>query len=434
MKNLAIAMLIFLTCAISGCAQDKQSVSAKEFVSQLAKGDFTAATGNFDPQMKAAASPDRLKEIWDSLVAQYGPFKNQVRMRKDKLGAYDVVYVTCQFERYKTDLKVVFDSEGRISGLWIVPTPNDDAFKTPAYVKPGRFREQDVIVRSAEWKLPGILAMPGGKGPFPAVVLVHGSGPNDRDETIGSNKPFKDIAQGLASSGIAALRYDKRTKAHPADMAKIKDLTVKEEVIDDALAAVSLLRKTNGIDAGRIYVLGHSLGGMLIPRIGARDPKIAGLISLAGCTRPLEDVIVEQMTYLLSLDKNTLESKKNAKLDEVKRQAAQVKSAGASSGMIFGVPPSYWIDLRGYDPPHSAKMLAAPMFILQGGRDYQVTTVDFSRWKSALSSKKNTTFKLYPDLNHLFMKGSGKSTPQEYEVPGHVSEEVIDDIAAWVKR
>ena len=145
--------------------------------------------------------------------------------------------------------------------------------------------------------MPGTLTVPNGKGPFPAIVLVHGSGPNDRDESIGANKPFRDLAYGLATHGIAVLRYDKRTHVHPEQFANIV-FTVKEETIDDALSAVALLRTTAHIDPTRICVLGHSLGGMLIPRIGLADNRVAGLIVLAGATMPLGDTMLRQVRYL----------------------------------------------------------------------------------------------------------------------------------------
>src|SRR5262249_57372826 len=124
--------------------------------------------------------------------------------------------------------------------------------------------------------------MRAGAGPFPGVGLAHGSGPNDRDETIAQNKPFKDLALGLASRGIAVLRYDKRTKVYPAKMAGLAGLTVKDEVVDDAIAAASMLRSQPRIDPARVFVLGHSLGGMLVPRIAAADAKLAGVIVMAG--------------------------------------------------------------------------------------------------------------------------------------------------------
>ena len=176
--------------------------------------------------------------------------------------------------------------------------------------------------------------MPVGKGPFAAVVLVQGSGPHDWDETIGPNKPFRDLAWGLASQGIAVLRYDKRTKVYGA---KIQDLmatfTVKEETIDDALAAVALLRRNAQVNPQQIMVLGHSLGGYLLPRIGAADPGIAGLIMLAGMTRKLEDTILDQYTYIFSLS-GTLSAEQQQQLEELKKQVACSLSAGSCCLML----------------------------------------------------------------------------------------------------
>ena len=289
----------------------------------------------------------------------------------------------------------------------------------------------------SEWALPATLTTPAGPGPFPVVVLVHGSGPNDRDETVGANKPFKDLAWGLASRGVAVLRYEKRTKQHGAKLATIRAFTVKDEVLDDVVAAVALLRKTEGIDAKRIFVLGHSLGGMLIPRIGRLDPNIAGLIALAGATRPLEDVIPAQLAYIFSLD-GSISTEEQKQIDDAKEQAAKVKALKTedanSTVSILGGPASYWLDLRGYDPPETGKGLKQPLLILQGERDYQVTMEDFKRWSTSLATKNNVTLKSYPALNHLFIAGTGQSTPSEYELAGHVDERVVDDIAAWIRK
>jgi dienelactone hydrolase len=271
------------------------------------------------------------------------------------------------------------------------------------------------------------------------VVLVHGSGPNDRDETILANKPFRDLAWGLASRGIAVLRYEKRTKEHGAKFVAtvLSQLTVKEETIDDALSAVAQLRATDGIDPKRIFVLGHSLGGTVAPRIGQADPNLAGLIILAGATRPLEDLMVEQTRYLLSLESKPSEEDQ-ANVKELLLEVAKVKKLTAadasSSSLLLNAPPGYWLDLREHDPLAAVKTLPQPLLILQGGRDYQVTVADYEGWKKALDSRPGVTFKLYPDLNHLFMAGEGKSTPAEYEHPGHVAESVITDIAEWILK
>src|SRR4051794_11541515 len=164
------------------------------------------------------------------------------------------------------------------------------------------FTEEPVVVGSGEWALPGTLTLPTGTGPFPAVVLVHGSGPHDRDETIGPNKPFRDLAWGLAAQGVAVLRYEKRTHEHPAKLMPLKEkLTIREESVDDAVAAVALLRKQKEVDGKRIFVVGHSLGAIVAPKVAALEPAVAGIVLLAGSPRPFEDIILDQLTYLASL-------------------------------------------------------------------------------------------------------------------------------------
>lgn len=419
---------------------DKLETMAEDFVDLLVNGNYDKAVANFDDTMTKVVPAEKLEEVWNSIIAQAGPFVEQLDVRKEKTLQYDIVFVTCKFEKLVLDVKVVFDGEKQITGLFFVRSQATARYQPPSYVKRGSFSEKEVWVGTGQWVLPGTLSLPKGRGRFPVVVLVHGSGPQDRDESIGPNKPFRDLAWGLASRGIAVLRYDKRTKAFPAQMAAlVNNLTVKEETMDDALAAVALLRKTSQIDTTKIFVLGHSLGGFVIPRIGKLDSKIAGFIVMAGTVRPLEDVILDQFSYVFSVDGVISEAEKT-ELEKLKRQVVRVKDTNLSSDTpatelpLGSAPASYWLDLRGYNPAEMAKELACPMLILQGGRDYQVTEADFRLWRKALSSRKNVKFKWYDNLNHLFIEGEGKATPAEYETAGNVARFVIEDIADWIKK
>ena len=422
--------------------------AGQAFADQFLNRDYAAVVAQFDPTMKSVFPIDKVQEARESLEPQLGAFHQQVGIRGERIEqnkvVYDIVYVAWEFETATIELRIVYDQAGQVAGLFFQPSqaPPATPYAAPAYVDAGAFRQQEVTVGSGEWALPGTLTLPLGDGPFPVVVLIHGSGPNDRDETIGPNKPFRDLAEGLASRGIAVLRYEKRTKQHAAKFTPeiLATLTVREETVDDALAAVTLLRQTEGIDPARICVLGHSLGGYLLPRIALADPtsgdRIAGLIVMAGPARPFEEITLEQVTYIAGLD-GTVSADEQAALDELAAQAARVQDPNLSAATpitdLLGIPASYWLDLRGYDPAEMAKGLAQPMLILQGERDYQVTTVDFEGWQAALASRPDVTFKLYPNLNHLFMAGEGKSTPAEYQVAGHVAEQVIADIVDWIQ-
>ena len=422
------------------CAQPKQETNvsdltalAKSFVIQLEKGDFVAAARPFDATMQKAMPAEKLSAAWQALVGQAGPFKQQVGSRAIKAQGYDIVFVTCEFALVKIDVKVVFDGQRQITGLFFLPADTSTDYKPPSYVNPGSFQTREVTVGDGEWALPGTLTLPQGKGPFPALVLVHGSGPHDRDETIGPNKPFRDLAEGLASQGIAVLRYEKRTHAYAQKLASVKNFTINDETVDDAVAAVTLLRRTSGIDAERVFVLGHSLGGMILHRVVKSAPQVRGIIAMAGATRPLDEIILEQSTYIAGL-KGLISADDKKKIAALKMDLDRLNDpniAKTPDTLIMGAPVSYWLDLRKINPPLEAKSLTQPMLILQGGKDYQVTEKDFGNWKAALSGRKDVTFKFYPNLFHLFMPGD--KTPADYEKPGHVEKVVVDDIASWIK-
>jgi dienelactone hydrolase len=315
--------------------------------------------------------------------------------------------------------------------------PVFEDYTLPPYVDIDKFREYPVKISKAPWILPAALSLPVDKTNVPGVVLVHGLGPHDREESIGPNKPFRDLAWGLVTRGIAVLRYDKRTLVYAAQLAAIEGgFTTRHATIDDALAGVELLRGNLNIDPKRLYVLGHSFGGTLLPRIAKRDSGIAGLISLAAHTRPLEDVLLEQITLAAALDGKVTPAEV-AHLERFKRQVAKVKDPKLSprtpkNELPLGFGAAYWLDLRGYHPGQAAKKLKIPMLILHGGRDHQVTDTDISGWTSHLTGRDAVTFKTYPSCNHLMSPGQGASTRAEYYEPGKVAQEVIDDIANWI--
>ncbi|MGD0258392.1 MAG: alpha/beta fold hydrolase [Verrucomicrobiota bacterium] len=408
---------------------------AKQFVSFLAEEDFQKAVACFDATMKAALPLEKLKETWANLLKEAGPFQKMGGTRADTFQQYRIVFVTCRFQKKPFTVKVVVDRDGKVAGLFFLPGEST-AYQPPDYVHPSLFQEKEVVVGAGEWQLPGTLTMPIGKGPFPAAVLVQGSGPLDRDESIGPNKPFRDLAWGLASRGLAVLRYEKRTKHYPDKCrAAFESFTAEEETITDALAAVSLLRHTPGVNANRVFVLGHSLGGMLAPRIAASDSHIAGLIIMAGVARPLEDLVLEQTLYQASLG-GKLSPDARKRVEDIKRQVEAIKSlpeTSSSQGLLLGASKSYWLDLKSYNPAATASTLMQPMLILQGEKDCQVSyKADFAAWRQELAGRKNVKLKSYPTLNHLFMEVEGQSTGAEYELAGHVAENVIKDIADWI--
>lgn len=408
---------IALAAATTPRAQDDPAIEhAKRVFDLLEQQKFDDVAKEFNAQVSTAMSAAQLADVWKALHQQFGAFRAFIDQQVRTQGAVTAVVLGCTFEKSELNAMVAFDGDDKIAGMRILPRPAPHQ-EPPAPPPSGRFTEQSVTVGSGEWTLPGTLSMPAGRVAG-AVVLVHGSGPNDRDETVGANHPFRDLAWGLADRGIAVLRYEKRTRQYPERAAAIKNVTVRDETIDDAIAAGRLLRGQDRIDPKRVFLLGHSLGGTLAPRIAAEDSALAGIIIMAGSTRPLAQVARDQIAYLASLAPAGSPVDQDAELQRLLRAA----------------PDSYWKDLNDYQPAQTAATLTIPILVLQGERDYQVTLDDLKGWRKALDGRPNVTIKTYPALNHLFMAGEGKSTPAEYERAGHVADVVLDDIARWIER
>jgi len=301
---------------------------------------------------------------------------------------------------------------------------------------PSAFIAREVSFLSGELKIPGTLCLPAEhSGRLPLVVFVHGSGPHDRDETIGPNKPFRDLAQGLAAAGIASLRYDKRTFAFRTQIDP-KTLTLDAEVIDDAVAALHFAQTLPEVAPRQVFLLGHSLGATLAPYIAVRAPHLRGIILMAALARPIDETIADQIAYRLRVAGQS-EAAIAQQIEEMQKAFARVRSGeAANSEMIMFAPASYWRDFMQRNIPAAIRESPVPLLILQGGKDYQVKKADYDLLWQALADKPDSQreFHWFADLNHLFIPVAGESTGAEYGRPGHVDLQVIETIAHWIRQ
>jgi hypothetical protein len=404
-------------------------------------GRFEEIHDLFAPPLRAMVPAEALQAAWAAEIAQRGPVTAVGEPISEPAGAGDVlVKIPVSFERGEVTVIISLTDGGWLTGIQLAPASAAEPtgpWQPPDYADPAAFDEQDVTVGSGPLAVPGTLSLPRQGGPWPAVVLLSGSGPLDRDETIGRNKPLKDLAWGLASRGVAVLRFDKVTYTHGREVVQDRGFTLADEYLPQATAAIDLLRGLPGIDAGRIVVAGHSLGGTVAPRVAAAAPSVAGLVILAGGTQPMYWAAVRQVRYLASLNPATAAASESA-IEAMTRQAEKVDSpdlspSTADGELPFGVPATYWLDLREYDPATAAAALGKPILILQGGRDYQSTVAeDLAGWKAGLAGRPDVTIHVYDADNHLFVPGSGPSSPAEYEPAQHMDPAVIADIAAWL--
>ncbi len=298
------------------------------------------------------------------------------------------------------------------------------------------------VGEGTEYPLDGMLTLPDDLSvPVPAVVMVHGSGPSDMDERVMKLTPFRDLAEGLAKLGVASVRYDKRTFAHKRKLAKMKSVTVREETIDDALLAVKLLKEDKKIDHDRIFILGHSMGAMLAPRIDAEGADARGIIMMAGTPYRLEEVVLRQLKQggnssallkgIIGLEQKVY-SKKFSRLYDMSDDEAKVKKFAGNLTLY------YFKEMGQKTAADYLLESAKPAFIMQGGRDFQVLADDdFRQFQKMLAGRENTVFKLYPNLNHVFVDAiydDIMKATKEYSTERHIGGEVIGDIAAFIRE
>ncbi len=401
----------------------------------LINGNYADVAGKFDDTLSAQLDESALTTAFETTVETIGDYVGNVSYDWEVDREYFVAVITEEYEESLLVIRLSYNENKEISGLFI--SYGEKAVDTSLG------EEMAVKVGADEnYLLDGILTLPNNAEKPPVVLLVQGSGPTDKDESVGALTPFADIAHDLAEQGIATLRYDKRFYTYPEQAEELGgDLTLREEVLDDVAAAIDFLAQNENVDTNNIFVLGHSLGGMLSPAIATENEEVKGIISMAGSLRPLYEISYSQVKEVLEtqsgVDEQTLELI-NSQSEQIENEIEILRgdiSDIPNDMVLMGLYAGYQKSVKEYAGMNFIENVNLPILVLQGSEDFQVSPEeDYKSWEEAVGDRENAELKLYEGLNHMMVESNGKRDVSEYDVFSKVEEDVITDIAEFVKK
>ncbi len=429
---------------------------ARRLVADLAAGSNAAIVSQFDARMQTALPAAKLARVWEQLRSKAGALKKIGATRQVQAGMYRMVLVSCTFALTRLDVKVVYDGTGKVAGLFFVK-PHSKATPSPQEPKPPYpYRSEDVTFpnKKADITLAGTLTTPRTGGSFPAVLLISGSGPQDRNETIFGHKPFLVLADYLTRRGIAVLRVDDRgTGLSTGDFATATD----DNFVGDALAGLAFLKTRHDINPKEIGLIGHSEGGNIAPRVAVRSKDVAFIVLLEGPGLPGDRIILSQLALILKahgVPPEKIEAQVTSEkqiLAVIKNQPDNAKAAvelrrilskadprlkgAALKTQLRGLLSPWYRNFIAYDPRPTLSKVKCSVLAIGGSKDLQVPAKqNLAAIASALKAggNKDFTVKELPGLNHL-LQPAETGAPSGYgTIKTTISPKALKVVGDWI--
>ncbi len=441
MKYSIITLLFLMFFTKNIIAQTEQLVfmaKCENIISLFKNKNYDSLTNEFAAQQKPFNSPLALASNFDPFNEKYGGITSfRFAGFKNIHGQINMEYVAKTAYNIDLLVELVFNEEHKKLILYHF-TETFKTYAIPDYANAEKFNDNTIIFAAdSTMPLSGILSLPITVNKTPLIIIVPAAGPTDFDGNFNS-KPYKDLAVGLATNGYAVFRYNKRSLNYGFNFLQNKlngvTFTPREDLLNDLQAAINLLKKNPNIDSTKIYLLGHGEGAYFAPFIANENPFIKGIILMgANANHPLE-MMMDQNKYL---GKILPHKKEHFDEDDAKAKIVLKRKVKENTSYLLlphEIPASYWLWINKYNQIKTAKKLAIPIFIMQGGRDYQVDKKNFLVWEKKLKKHKNVTLKMYEKMNHIMHAGEGESTYSEYAIMRHIPLEVINDLQVWLQK
>ncbi len=371
---------------------------------------------------------------WNELVGTYGKLESVRPIFYGNYQGSHFISYKLSFESLPYVLNLGFNPENKIVMISFLQAHK--VYVSPDYVDVSKFSERHFKLNNGIFELPALFTAPNSPGKHPLVIILPESGPTDRDGSYGENRPYRDLANAMASNGYCTFRYDKRSLHYQNILLTAKNAyenyTCREEYLDDLYKAMDTLLTFSEVDPARIYLLGHGQGGMLLPLVAKERKEVKGIAMLGSNYKRMQEMMMDQYDYLSYVTPNKKDEFMEEKEKALYSMNKKLNPLTEHYKMPYEVQATYWIWLNKYPHVEIAKKLKKPILIMHGDRDYQVNMENLAGWKKDLGKQPNVTIKNYPKLNHLFYSGGAESTYSEYFMIGNIPDYVIKDLMDWL--
>ncbi len=429
-RTIRFIPLLFLALGMAApvlhCQERHQSITAQAFLQALTSGDWQKLPGLIHPEYYRKADTTRWQALMATMKQRGGDFERFTYRGTTMNRRLASMTYRVRFQHDSVDCTVLVDTVNLISAFWVDDIKPVYRHPLPSYARPRTYRE--ITIRFGDTlEMRGTLTLPTRVKRPPLVVVIGGTGAQDRDGTLLGSKPYRDIACGLATKGVAVFRFDKRAFSNPASI-DYATITVETEVMRDVRSALALLRRRRDVDTARIVLLGHDLGGIVAPMLAAADPGIAGLVLLAAPAGRVEELAIAQLAAAAA-SPNLPDDRRQALNAQIATGRRILAGQAAPTEVFFSLPASYYLDLAARNMRATVRGLTIPVLSVFGLHDHLIDTRDRLVWNELIPAGRQTTH-LCTSCNHLLIP-TQESGPASMRTSGTVDEGVVKAIAGW---